>query len=85
MRDAYESSPGDLDTAAIYALSRIAIAPIADDPAALFDEAETVLQRVFIASPTHPAGVPREYPAVDVDGLVDRGGGGQRRPSRPPP
>ena len=72
MRDAYEAFPGDLDTAALYALSRIAIAPIADDRAALFDEAETVLQRVFDASPTHPGGVHYAIHATDVDGRADR-------------
>jgi tetratricopeptide (TPR) repeat protein len=72
MRDAYEAHPDDLDTAALYALSRIAIASIAEDRFALFTEAETVLQRVFDASPTHPGGIHYAIHATDVDGRADR-------------
>jgi hypothetical protein len=72
MREAYEASPDDLDTAALYALSRIAIAPIAEDRAAVRDEAETILQRVFDASPRHPGGVRHAVHATDVDGRADR-------------
>jgi tetratricopeptide (TPR) repeat protein len=72
MRVAHEASPDDLDTAALYALSRIAIASIAEDRAAHIDEAETVLRRVFDASPTHPGGVHYAIHASDVDGRADR-------------
>lgn len=72
MRDAYETSPGDLDTAALYALSRIALASIAEDRSALFGEAEAVLRRVLVASPTHVGGVHYAIHAADVDGRADR-------------
>jgi hypothetical protein len=71
MRDAYVTSPGDLDTAALYALSRIALASISEDRSALFDEAEAVLQWVFATSPTHPGGVHYAIHAADVDGRAD--------------
>jgi tetratricopeptide (TPR) repeat protein len=72
MRDAHQAFPDDLDTAALYALSRIAMTPIAEDRAALFDEAETVLQRVFDASPKHPGAIHYAIHATDVDGRADR-------------
>jgi tetratricopeptide (TPR) repeat protein len=72
MRVAYEAFPDDLDTAALYALSRIAVAGVAEDRGALFAEAEAVLQRVFDASPTHPGGVHYAIHASDVDGRADR-------------
>jgi tetratricopeptide (TPR) repeat protein len=72
MADAYDAYPDDLDTTALYALSRIAMAPVSEDRAALFDEAETVLQRVFEASPTHPGGIHYAIHATDIDGRADR-------------
>jgi hypothetical protein len=72
MRDAYEAFPDDLDTAALYALSRIALASIAEDRAAHFDEAEVVLRGVFDASPRHPGGIHYAIHATDVDGRADR-------------
>lgn len=72
MSAAYGAFPEDLDTAALYALSRLAIAPIAEDRGALFDEAERVLQSVFEASPTHPGGVHYAIHATDVDGRAER-------------
>jgi tetratricopeptide (TPR) repeat protein len=72
MRDAYEAFPDDLDTAALYALSRIALAPIAEDRSVHFDEAGTVLRRVFEASPRHPGGIHYAIHATDVDGRADR-------------
>jgi len=72
MRVAYEAFPDDLDTAALYALSRIAIASVAEDRSALFDEAGAVLQRVFDTSPTHPGGIHYAIHATDVDGRADR-------------
>ena len=72
MRVAYEAFPDDLDTAALYALSRIAVAGVAEDRSVLFDEAETVLQRVFDASPMHPGAIHYAIHATDVDGRADR-------------
>jgi tetratricopeptide (TPR) repeat protein len=66
MRDAYVASPGDLDTAALYALSRIAVARIAADRAAQLDEAEAVLQDVLDVSPTHPGAILYAIHATDV-------------------
>jgi hypothetical protein len=68
MRVAYEAFPDDLDTAALYALSRLAIASIAEDRAPLLDEAGAVLQRVFDASPTHPGAIHYAIHATDVEG-----------------
>jgi tetratricopeptide (TPR) repeat protein len=72
MSEAFEAFPRDLDTAALYALSRLALAAVAEDRAALLDEAEAVLQRVFGASPTHPGGVHYAIHATDVDGRAGR-------------
>ena len=72
MLDAYEAFPDDLDTAALYGLSRIALASIAEDRSVHFDEAEAVLRRVFEASPRHPGGIHYAIHATDVDGRADR-------------
>ena len=68
MEAAYAAFPDDLDTAALYGLSRVALAPIAEDRGALFDEAEAVLSEVFEREPLHPGGIHYAIHATDVDG-----------------
>ena len=68
MAAAYASFPDDLDTAALYGLSRIALSPIAEDRNVLFDEAESLLAEVFERQPLHPGGIHYAIHATDVDG-----------------
>ena len=64
--------PEDPDTAAFYALSRLALAPVADDRGPLYDEAETVLRGVYDQVPTHPGAVHYTIHANDAAGRADR-------------
>ena len=71
MQSAYQTFPDDLDIAALYSLSRIAIAPLAQDGSArsaLFDEAERVLRNVFEQAELHPGAIHYSIHATDVDG-----------------
>ncbi len=65
---AYGAFPDDLDVAALYALSLIALAPISEHPMALFEEAEQVLAVVFEREPTHPGAIHYAIHATDVEG-----------------
>jgi tetratricopeptide (TPR) repeat protein len=72
MAAAYASHPDDLDTMALYGLSRIALSPIAQDRGALFDDADAVLAEVFEQEPLHPGGIHYAIHATDVDGRAGR-------------
>jgi tetratricopeptide (TPR) repeat protein len=72
MEVAYRAHPEDLDTAALYALSRLALAPMADDRAPLHAEAEAVLRGVYDQEPTHPGAVHYTIHANDATGRADR-------------
>ncbi len=72
MEAAYRAAPDDLDVAALYALSRLSLAPVTENRAALHDEAETVLRAVYAEEPTHPGAVHYTIHANDVTGRGDR-------------
>ncbi len=68
MKAAYEAHPDDPDIAALYGLSRLALAQRAEDPDPLYDEAEAVLRKVFEQVPKHPGAIHYSIHATDVDG-----------------
>jgi tetratricopeptide (TPR) repeat protein len=72
MEAAYRAQPEDPDTAALYALSRLALAPTADDRAPLHAEAETVLRGVYDEVPTHPGAIHYTIHANDAADRADR-------------
>lgn len=73
MADAYEAHPDDLDIAAFYGLSRLALAAPADNRrrGALLDEAESVLRAVWEQENTHPGAVHYTIHATDADGRAE--------------
>lgn len=75
MEEAHRAVPEDLDTAALYALSRLTLAQRAEgaeERDRLHDEAEVVLRRVYEQVPTHPGAVHYTIHAVDIDGRAGR-------------
>ena len=72
METAYEAAPADRDVAGLYALSRLALSPVADNRGPLHDEAETVLRSVYDQVPTHPGAVHYTIHANDAGGRADR-------------
>jgi tetratricopeptide (TPR) repeat protein len=72
MEETYRAQPEDPDTAAFYALSRLALAPVAEDRGPLHDEAETVLRGVYDQVPTHPGAIHYTIHANDAGGRADR-------------
>lgn len=68
---AYESYRDDHDIAALYGLTRLAIAQSADEPAPLFDEAEQILRNVFEQAPAHPGAIHYTIHATDADGRAE--------------
>lgn len=70
MSEAHEAHPDDLDVAALYGLSRLALAAAADPRArsALHDEAEAVLREVWTVQNTHPGAIHYTIHATDADG-----------------
>lgn len=68
---AYRRHPGDLDTAAFYGLSRLALAGRADNPDAFHDEAEAVLRQVWEEQPAHPGAIHYSIHATDADGRAE--------------
>jgi tetratricopeptide (TPR) repeat protein len=72
METAYGAAPEDPDTAALYALSRLALASVAENRAPLQDEAETVLRGIYQQLPDHPGAVHYTIHANDAAGRADR-------------
>ncbi len=68
---AYEAYPDDADIAALYGLSRLAIAQTAEDRAPLHDEAEEVLREIYEQRSTHPGAIHYSIHATDVDGRAE--------------
>jgi tetratricopeptide (TPR) repeat protein len=68
METAYAAHPEHHDTAAFYALSRLAIAPVAKDRAVENARAAEVLLAIHAKSPRHPGAVHYTIHANDVDG-----------------
>ncbi|NEP19029.1 MAG: hypothetical protein F6J97_19385 [Leptolyngbya sp. SIO4C1] len=71
MAVAYAANPDDLDTAALYALSRLALAPAAEDRDPLHDEAEEILREAWEEQPTHPGAIHYTIHATDADGRAE--------------
>jgi tetratricopeptide (TPR) repeat protein len=73
METAYQAHPEDHDTAALYALSRLALAQLAAEKRGpLHDEAEAVLREIYEEAPTHPGAVHYTIHATDADGRAGR-------------
>jgi tetratricopeptide (TPR) repeat protein len=68
MQTAYQAHPEDHDTAALYALSRLALAQTAENRGPLLDEAEAILRDIYEQAPTHPGAVHYTIHATDADG-----------------
>jgi tetratricopeptide (TPR) repeat protein len=70
MTAAHQAVPDDLNTAALYGLSRLALAMQleAEQRDLLHDEAERVLRRVWEEEPRHPGAIHYSIHATDVDG-----------------
>ncbi len=71
MAAAYDAYPEDFDVAALYALSRIAVAPRAADRSVVFGEAESVLRGIFEVEPRHPGAIHYSIHATDVEGRAE--------------
>ncbi|MDQ2075845.1 hypothetical protein [Marinimicrobium sp. ABcell2] len=71
MAAAYRAHPDDLDIAALYSLSRLALGQIAEDRDPLHDEAEKILRNVWEQEPEHPGALHYSLHATDVDGRAD--------------
>lgn len=71
MEAAHEAYPNDEDIAALYGLSRLTIAQIAEDRDPLHDEAEKVLRKVYKQIPSHPGAIHYSIHATDVDGRAE--------------
>lgn len=71
LKIAYEAYPDDADIAALYGLSRLAIAQIAEDRDPLHDEAEEVLREIYQQIPTHPGAIHYSIHATDIDGRAE--------------
>ena len=68
MAAAYQQNANDLDTATLYALSRLALAQQADNSDVLHDEAEKILRAAWEKNPRHPGAVHYTIHATDADG-----------------
>lgn len=73
MAAAYQANPQDLNTAALYGLSRLALAMevAPENRDALHDEAEKVLREVWEAESEHPGAIHYSIHATDVDGRAE--------------
>jgi tetratricopeptide (TPR) repeat protein len=71
MEEAYATSPNDLETAAFYALSHIAVGVVAEDRMAHQERAAEVLLGVYAREPTHPGALHYTIHANDVAGRAD--------------
>ena len=68
MAEAHAAAPDHVETAALYALSRLALAPYTDDRARLQAEAADVLAAIHAEHPRHPGAIHYTIHANDVDG-----------------
>ncbi|MDZ7692769.1 MAG: hypothetical protein U5K69_16865 [Balneolaceae bacterium] len=68
METAYGAHPDDLDIAALYSLSRLALARFTDDRSHLYDEAEEILRNIYEQVSTHPGAIHYTIHATDVKG-----------------
>lgn len=68
MDSAYQAHGEDLDVAALYALSRLAVAPRAEDRSAEHAEAARVLLQVYREEPKHPGAIHYTIHSNDMSG-----------------
>ncbi len=68
---AYEAYSDDADIAALYGLTRLALAQRTDNRPPLHDEAEAILRGVYEQFPSHPGGIHYTIHATDVDGRAE--------------
>ncbi len=73
MADAHAAHSDDLDIAALYGLSRLALGSAADAETRnrLYDEAEAALRAVWEREDTHPGAIHYSIHATDVDGRAE--------------
>ncbi len=73
MADAYEAHPADLDIAALYSLSLLALAMAADSDKRdqLHNRAEAILTEVWEVEDQHPGAIHYAIHATDVDGRAE--------------
>lgn len=67
MEAAYRARPDDVETAAFYALSQLAVGQVAEDQVAYHDRAAEVLLEIHEREPTHPGALHYTIHANDVD------------------
>ena len=72
MRVAYEAHPDDIETAALFALSQLAVGQVASDRMAYHARAADVLLGVYDRAPTHPGAVHYTIHTNDVDTRADQ-------------
>jgi tetratricopeptide (TPR) repeat protein len=71
MSEAYGQRPDDIETAAFYALSQLAVAPVSDDRPTRQEHAAAVLLTIYERQPRHPGAIHYTIHASDVQ---DRAG-----------
>lgn len=71
MAGAFATHEDDIETAALYALSQLAVAPISENRMLHQARAAEVLQRIHDRQPTHPGSIHYTIHANDVQGRAD--------------
>ena len=74
MEVAFAAHPDDVETAALYALSQLAIGPVTDDRMAHNARAAEVLLEIHDREPSHPGAVHYTIHANDVDSRANESG-----------
>jgi tetratricopeptide (TPR) repeat protein len=71
MDDAYAGREADIETAALYALSQLAVAPVSENRMLHQARAAEVLLGIYDREPTHPGAIHYTIHANDVQGRAD--------------
>jgi tetratricopeptide (TPR) repeat protein len=71
MQEAYALRPDDMETAAFYALSQLAVGPVSENRMERQERAAEVLLGIFEREPTHPGAIHYTIHANDVQGRAD--------------
>jgi tetratricopeptide (TPR) repeat protein len=71
MQEAYALRPDDMETAAFYALSQLAVGPLSENRMERQERAADVLLGIFEREPTHPGAIHYTIHANDVQGRAD--------------
>jgi len=67
MEEAYETHPDDIETAAFYALSQLALGTVSEDRMAMNEGAARILLAIHDRQPSHPGAIHYTIHANDVD------------------